>query len=1464
MTQRRTGWENFHFLIREWFQREIGEPTLVQRRAWEAIEKQGPVLVVAPTGSGKTLAGWLGLLNRLVQRWQAGRWAEGPSVLYISPLRALSYDLWRNLQKPLRECEDAFRRQGLSFPPVSVSVRTGDATAAERARLVRKPPQILVTTPESLYLLLGGSRGRSLLSRVETVIVDELHALVGTKRGAHLFLSLERLARLRGGLLQRIGLSATVHPWEEAARWLTGQQEGEKEVTVVMQEEDRRLDLAIELPEVPLGSVASTEFWEALYDRIAELTKEHATTLVFVASRRLAERVAFQLGQRLGDSVVGGHHGSLSWERRRQVEGLLREGKLRVVVATSSLELGIDIGQVELVCQVGSPRSITALIQRVGRSGHRLGKTPKGRLFPLSRNELLEMVALIRAVRLGVREKLPTIEAPLDVLAQQVTAEVGAGSVSEQELWELVRRAYPYRGLTRELWEKMLTLLSEGFAWEPGRRGALIHWERTDGVLRPRKRTRWVALANAGVIPDRFEYEVVTEPEGDTVGTVNEDFAMESMVGDVFLLAGRSWRVRRVEKGKIRVEDAGFAAPSIPFWLGEAQARSPELSASVGEFLEWANEQFDRGPLSHGVATITEELCNTFGLSEEVSRALSEHLAASYAALGELPTHRKVIVERFFDQAGDTQLVFHCVRGMRINRAWGLVLRKRFCRQFNFELQAAAGEDGLLLSLTPVHSFPLEEVVGYVKSDTARSLLVQAILDAPVFRIRWLWNSTIALAVPRRRNGKKLSAQLVRMLAEDLLGRVFPDQLACFENIVGDRQIPDHPLVDQTLRDVLEETLDYPGLASLLKDIESGKIRVVTRDLREPSPMACELLTARPYAFLDNAPLEERRAHEVSVRRWWALKDATELGTLDPAVIQRVCQEARPSVTSSEDLLMALESFACWEADPSYQPFFDSLAREGKALTVATWNGKTLWVSSSRARQWAATLGEKAGTSLARFWDPQEDPQEALQEIVADRLALLGPRTSAEVASELGIEVTRVQRALEGLEAQGVVFRGKFRPEGSAELEWCERALLARIHRSMMEGCRQDAASVESSTFFEFLLRWQRVREEDRADGVLGLQSVLEGLEGFAIPFRAWEEEVLPVRMRNYDPGWLDELTLSGKFAWLALGEERLVGTTPVVFTSLSGGEFFPFQKAVCWSPEKLGPYAREVYAVLRREGPSFFDTIVRKSRLLPSQVEDGLSELVARGMARSDGFGSLRGLLARKHRRMIRRPRGPWPFPGRWVLCEDRENGPERTGEKETELERAIALFLRRWGVVFYKLWKRENVFELPWSCVLRVLRRWEAAGKVSGGRFVRGASGEQFALPEAVSFLRNLAKERLSGGGVTLSAVDPLNLTGLMFPGPRVPSRYGNRIYWKGGRPLVALISGKLYWWESLEGQARWEVEKAVRRASGSGYRQKVLAGENLSATSKEVSSRPSSQCLPSSSTGYLEAGCFGRAPR
>ncbi|HSN20945.1 MAG TPA: DEAD/DEAH box helicase [Usitatibacter sp.] len=1349
---------DFHPVLRRWWEGRFGEPTAAQAEGWQAIRQGAHTLIAAPTGSGKTLAAFLTAIDELFREGaETGELPDEVRVIYVSPLKALSADIHKNLAEPRREIRALAESMGYHGARITAAVRSGDTPQTERAAMLRTPPHILVTTPESLYLLLTAERSRKMLRTARVVIVDEIHAVLQSRRGAHLALTLERLDHVCARKLQRIGLSATQKPIEEVARFLTN-----APCAIVDRGHKRRMDLAVEVPGSPLEAVMSHEVWKEIYDRLVELIGTHRTTLITVNTRRLAERMAHQLSERLGPENVAAHHGSLAKEVRLDAEHRLREGKLKVLVATASLELGIDIGHVDLVCQIASPHRIATFLQRVGRSGHTIAGVPKGRIFPLTRDDLVECAAMVRAVADGELDRVEVPDAPLDVLAQQVVAEVSAEEEwDEDALLGLVHRAYPYRGLERSKYMEVVEMLARGFATKRGRRAALIHYDSHNRKLRARKGSRMNAIVNGGAIPEVFDYKVVLEPEGHVVGTVNEDFAVESLPGDVFQLGNTSWKILKIGNGVVRVADAAGQPPSMPFWLGEAPARSEEMSDAVSRLRAAVARALEEGSLDAAI----ELLRRDYFLSASAASQVAAYLDQARRALGVIPTKDVIVLERFFDESGGMQLVLHAPFGSRIMRAWGLALRKKFCQGFNFELQAAATEEGLIISLSEVHSFPLEEVFRYLNPNTVRETLTQAILQSPIFETRWRWSSTLALAVPRNRGGARVPNQLQRMFSEDVLQAVFPDAVACQDNLQGAREVPDHPLVNQALRDALEEAVDASGLERQLRRLYAGEIAAVARDTPEPSVLSHELLNSAVYTFLDDAPLEERRTRAVYARRATEVRSADDLGALDPAAIERVRREAWPIANTPDEMYDAL-MVAGYIREPELAPGWKALIEK---------------------------LGPRA-VKEGDSWLALERKDDAPIELVASRLEVLGPVTASSFPRSSfprrreSIDLDSILLALEG---QGRILRGRFTP-GTPEIEWCDRRLLARIHRYTLSRLRAEIEPVSAAEFMRFLTHWQHVASEDQVRGAEGLLAVVGQLEGFELAAVAWEHDVLPARVADYGGELIDRLCFSGRVAWgrLTPGSKAPLKTSPI---ALLLREHAAQWNSVVPEPSGTHPLSSEAAAVrdaLAKRGASFFHEIVAATGLLPALVERALAELAGAGLATADSFAGLRALLARQDKR-----RDLVEAAGRWSLFVVPAQAFVVSAKAGTHdnTEPLARILLKRYGVVFRSLLQRETPL-VPWRDLVRAYRRLEARGEIRGGRFVAGFGGEQFAAPDAVGRLRAVRKMEKAGEMVVVSGADPLNLVGILTPESRVPAVWTNRLLLRDGLPIAALEGGEL----------------------------------------------------------------------
>ena len=1442
---------SFHPAVADWFVSEFGSATDCQQAAWPEIFAGRSTLIAAPTGSGKTLAAFLSAINDLVLKSLQHSLLDETYVLYVSPLRALSNDVHLNLERPLQGIAAGLCARSPDIAAIRTAVRTGDTSSAERAKMRKTPPHILVTTPESLYVLLTSASGRAALRTVRTVIVDEIHSLLGNKRGAHLALSLERLSRLTSVEPVRIGLSATQKPIEAVADYLVGNSPSRAKPAIIDLGHRRQWDLQLETPSQPLGAVLDGDASAEIYDRITRLIDEHRSTIVFVNTRRMAERVSRALAERIDGegetritaraASVLAHHGSLAKEVRLNAERRLKGGSVKALVATASLELGIDVGEIDLVVQLGTTRSLATLLQRVGRSGHQLDRVPKGRIFPQTRDQLVESLALLKMARDGELDAIEPCCAPLDVLAQQITAECAMEEYRIADLYQLVCQAASYRGLTRTQFDDVVAMLADGFATDRGRRGAYVHLDRINQRIKGRRQARLVALTSGGAIPDQADYDVVLEPSGQIIGTVNEDFAIESLPGNIFQLGSNSWRILKIETQAVRVEDAEGAPPNIPFWFGEAPGRSNELCAAVAGVRNDIQRALEAGKSSK---EITEELAHAFGVRPDITRQAVEYLVASYAMLGTLPTLKHLVLERFFDESGGMQLIVHSPYGARVNRAWGLALRKRFCRSFNFELQAAATDDAIVISLGVVHSFELNEVWSYLNADSVREVLIQALLDAPMFPIRWRWVASCSLALPRFRGGKKVPAFLQRMGAEDLIALVFPDQLACQENITGYREVPSHPLVDQVLSDCLTEVMDLAALERILRSLAANEIAVSNCDLPEPSPLAQEILNANPYAFLDDAPLEERRTRAVQSRRWLDPKQAQALGKLDPEAVRRVVEELRIVPRDADELhdamLIAAIVFPSeLEGEPADVPsreaqrsltwrshalgLFDDLRRAGRARPVFPDDPASPWYAAERAAEFAAVYehlspspnanpdAASAATAMNR--------EAALDAIVKSRLEVCGPRTVFELARELRIPDTGIEQSLVRIEASGFALRGSFRSTAS-ETEWCERRILARMNKSTVSQLRREVEAVPLSVFGRFLLHWQYLTEESQLLGANSVDAALERLSGYAAPAIAWEDELLRRRIKDYSPDALDAATLSGQTVWFRESRieddeaaTRMIGASQVQLVPRVWARSWcaEIDTTVMEQADQADPSQR-VRRFLAERGPSFASDLLTLG-LTKQEVVAGLMQLVADGHGHADGVAGLRAVI--RYGNTVRRSENVEAIfhdvsrAGRWALLSDsvarlpvydEYHDLSNAGEVPQQAEQLAHQLLLRYGVVFRGIVVRESL-PLSWREILRALRRMELAGDVRGGRFVATVSGEQYALPEAVAGLRAARRTPSTREYVAVSAVDPVARVGQLTTEVRVPALSSNRILFCDGVPVATKIGKDIRFFKSIE---------------------------------------------------------------
>jgi ATP-dependent Lhr-like helicase len=1439
-----------HPVVQEWFVTRFGTPTEPQEAGWPSILGGATTLISAPTGSGKTLAAFLVCIDQLLRKAIAGNLGPCTEVLYISPLKALSNDVQKNLDGPLREIQQLALERGYLSTEIRTGVRTGDTPTKDRAAMLKHPPHILVTTPESLYILLTAGKSRENLRRIRTVIVDEIHAVADDKRGAHLALSLERLealvcgenhlcpgARLTGLATPplRIGLSATQNPIELVANFLTGVHPSRPPATVVQVGTRRTLDLAIEVPSDELSSVASTTMWNEVWDKLAALTRDHRSTLVFVNTRRLVEKISFELAERIGIENVAAHHGSLSRTLRLDAEQRLKAGEIKILIATASLELGIDIGSVDLVCQINTTRAVAVAMQRVGRAGHWRGAIPKGRFFATTRDDLLEQAALIRKMRAGELDQLQIPEAPIDVLMQQIVATCGAESWHEDHLFEVLRRAYPYRDLTREHFHELLALLHEGIESGRGRYGAYLLRDQVHGHLHPRRGARMIAISNGGAIPETNLYSVILQPEGVQIATLDEHFAVDSSPGDVVLLGNSSWRIQKVEAvGRVLVEDAHGAPPTIPFWEGEAPQRTSVLSDGVGDLRHDISERTPTvtpqslSPQNLEVSAAITWLTETTGVCRSGALQLIAYVVSGRAVLGAVPTQTTIIAERFFDDGGGMQLILHTPFGGRVNKAWGLALRKRFCRGFNFELQAAATDNGINISLAEQHSFPLSDVFRFLTEHTVQDLLEQAAIASPIFKNRWRWAAGRSLQLLRMSKGKRIAPQIQRTRSDDLMANVFPQAAACFETIVGDIQIPDHPLVREVMKDVLSEAMDLEGLKDILRGIEQGTIRCLAVDTPTPSVFAHELINAMPYAYLDEAGTEERRARATTLRRGLPSSNGEAENRLDQAAIDTVRRELWPDIRDEHelhDLLLSLTAFPLHLLDGDAKEtrdwplHYERLTRTGRVQTIDC-AGTPCWVPAERLAQAAVLWPDPLATELV-------SKESAVLQLIQGWLQISGPVTANVLARKLNLPAAAILQAFLHMEMQGLLLRGVFENPATQDPhdeEWCERRILQRIHRLTVGTLRKQIEAVPPAVYMRWLLGWQHLAPQTQLSGEEGVLAAIEQLEGFEAPAVEWERTLLPARVANYDPRALDALCLSGAIGWGRISPHpawssgdgaaprRVIPTNaaPITFYLRESADWLPHALAAqSIDPDKLAaalsPDALSLRTLLAQRGACFANDLQRITGLTRQQVNHALWELATAGLASADGFDQLRAMMDPRRKAAVQAPTSvskratARSTAGRWsLLIEPTDSGPitkptpselqqaaiAQARQTDRALESAARMLLCRYGVLFRDLLQRES--NAPkWRDLQPLLRRLEARGEIRGGRFVTGFSGEQFALPEAVDSLR-ASRAQTSDHEISVAGADPMNLAGIVLPGERVPAVPGRFVRYRNGSLL------------------------------------------------------------------------------
>jgi ATP-dependent Lhr-like helicase len=1322
--------------VRDWFERTFDAPTPAQARGWPAIASGCHTLIQAPTGSGKTLAAFLWALDR-------ARPGEGTQVLYVSPLKALNYDVERNLRGPLA---------GIGSK-LSVAVRTGDTPAKDRAAMLRSPRDIVITTPESLFLMLT-SRARETLRSVEVVIVDEVHAVAGTKRGSHLALSLERLERLTEAALQRLGLSATQRPLDEIGRFVSGG----RPIELVDAGRAKELDLSVVVPLEDMREPGEgNSIWPSIYPALLELVEAHRSTIVFVNNRRLAERLALRLNELAEREIARAHHGSLAREQRVEVEELLKKGEIPVLVATSSLELGIDMGAVDLVVQVESPKSVARGLQRVGRAGHRLDEASKGRIFPKFRADLLESAVVVRRMLDGAIEETKIVHNPLDVLAQQIVAIAAQEEIAVDELHELVRRAYPFRDLSRTQLENVLDMLagrypSEEFAELRPR----IVWDRVAGLVRGREGARRLAVTNAGTIPDRGLFGVHLVDGGGRVGELDEEMVYEARAGQTFLLGASTWRIEEITRDRVLVSPAPGVPGAVPFWKGEGVGRPFELGEAIGRTA--------RELVALDDERAVERLTREHALDARAAGNLLVYLREQEEATRALPSDRTVVVERFRDEIGDWRLCILTPYGGRVHAPWALALAARLRDSLGLEVNAIWSDDGIALHLPDADSPPpVDDVV--IDPGEVEELVVGELGGTALFGSRFRENAARALLIPRRRPGQRTPLWQQRLKAQSLL------QVA--------RRYADFPVVLETYRECLQDVFDLPALKGLLAALRQRRIDLVEVETPSASPYASSLLFdyVATYMYEDDTPLAERRAQALALDRdlLKELLGQEELRDLiDPEALAQVEAELSGEPKSPDqlhDLLLRRGDLRSGEFDEGLSA---PLEAERRAVRVRI-GGEERLIAAEDAGRYRDALGAMPPSGLPdAFLESGADP---LSGLLVRFARGRGPFTSAEAASRFGLQRARAEEELARLERDGRLVRGELRPGGS-EREWCEPDVLRRLRRASLAALRKEVEPAAQAALGRFLPAWHGI------DRRATLREALVPLQGIALPVSLWESDVLPRRVPGYQPAQLDQLSASGEVAWVGAGLERVA----VYFR-----EDAPALGRPAALPPPEGPDHDRVRAALARGALFWFD-LLHETGLDAEAVLPALWDLVWAGEITNDAWQPLRASRRFAAPRTEKRPRrfsraradAITATQGRWTTTE-----PLFSGDPDP---RTLAeLLLERQGIVTRDGVRAEGI-PGGYAPVYRELRRLETLGVCRRGYFVEGLGGAQFALPGAVERLRERPKEDVP---LVLAASDPAQPYGAALPWPkragaRAARVAGAQVVLLGGEPALFVERG------------------------------------------------------------------------
>jgi ATP-dependent Lhr-like helicase len=1440
----------FHPLVRQWFEETLGTPSDPQRKGWPAIASGSHTLILAPTGTGKTLAAFLWELNELIVQGIEEPLPNAVHLLYISPLKALNNDIQRNLDRPLAELRERFAASGKEFPEIRVAVRTGDTPASARARMLRKSPQILITTPESLNIMLTTIKGRGMFSSVRAVIVDEIHAIAGTKRGAHLALTLERLEALVDRSPQRIGLSATQKPLEEVARFLGGCENSAaaapafRPVTIVDCGMTKEMLINVESPVADLGNVGGS-IWPAVAPLVLRHIQASNTTLVFVNNRAQAEKVAARVNALAEEEIALPYHGSLARERRFALEERLKAGSLRALVTTSSLELGIDIGSVDLVIQLQSPKRVAAALQRIGRAGHTLGVPSRGILVPTFRDDAVEIAAIVAAMRAGDVEPTHVVQNALDVLAQVIVAAVSVDDWRSEDLFNLVRRSYPYHRLTRSAFDEVVAMLSGKYPSDiAAELEPRITWDRVNDRLIGSRAARMTAVISGGTIPDRGLY-TVNLPDRTRLGELDEEFVHESRMGDVFQLGSSTWRIAAIEHDRVVVTPAPGTPARMPFWHGEYMARSLMLSHRVGALRRELAEAPDE-----------ERLAEEYGCDAATASSLVKYIAVQRAATGIVPDDKNIVIEQFRDETGAVRIVIHAAFGGRVNAPWGMALAKRVREAMNeIDLQVQTNDDGIMLRLPDLGmSTPIQSLLGLSGAE-AEQLVMEEVGSTSLFGARFRMNAARALLLPRGNPRRRMPLWLQRLKALDLLQTV--------------RQYPSFPILVETYREVLQDAFDMQGLKTTLSEIADGTISIHTVQTDSPSPFAASLQFGfvMDWLYGDDTPRAEQRAALLSLDR--ALLDEVMGGegsddiTLE--AIEQTLAERRGTAPGrrarTDDELAHLLDRA---GDLSGEDVRARIATtdesvRGDPLTelLAAHRVIAIQLGSEGAKEWRFILTETYPRYVSAFGAeklkhvrgttelieqeapalvpdillrPAVNASVARREILARFLTQSGPVTIAEIHDRYGWEPEWIESRLTEWETTGKLVRGKFRREVQ-DIEWCSRRVVEIGRRRALAALRKQIEAVEISHFAAFMQRWQHLDERDQLEGAAGTASAVRQLYGIARPAGAWDRDYLRSRVKSYDPTWLSQFSATGEPVWAGEGNyDPDSGAIP-----LARVRFFERGTGATWLAEQQQPVlsenAERVKSTIADEGASFIGDIQAITGLTMLAVREAIRELVAWGQVTNDTVEALREIARWKpmvsrtapdptswlppdytpspNRRIVqrrpnlrrlpkwRRPDRPGSAPsgwtGRWSLVRRRGTLGADLPEEE-RAERIARQWLARYGIVSREWWRRERP-PVSWRSIYRELKRLEFRGEVRRGYFVKGLGGAQFALPDAVEWLREVASEDQSAAGfVVMAASDPANVYNLPLelvdrdPLSR-PRGSGALLVMRGGRVAIAV---------------------------------------------------------------------------